>query len=123
MGRLVSGNYVLTEDEIKDIANMYHLWKRRKFTNTKIFGKKSATTDQEIKEHEGIIVPSRYVGRNSQVISDESTEIMIEKISSQINENFEESKRLEGCIKKVLGDINMNSEEPFLILLDYILRN
>ena len=111
MGRLVTRKLrVLDEDEIKDVANMYHLWKsEEKFDEYQdIPGKcKSATIDQEIKEHDQIIVPGRYVGRNIQIESDESTEIMIEKISSQINENFEESKRLEGRIKKVLGDLNI----------------
>ena len=101
---------VLNEDEIKDVAKMYHLWKsEEKFDQyLDIPGKcKSATTEQEIREHDEIIVPGRYVGRKRQMKSNEATEKMIEKISSHVKENFEESKRLEKRIKKVLGDLNI----------------
>lgn len=116
MGEMVDRKHrELSSDDIKKIADTYHNYRNKgnevsiengkvnNYEDVKGFCK-VATLD-EIKENDYILTPGRYVGiedvKDDGVPFDEKMKL----ITSELNELFEESRRLEDEIRANLGGI------------------
>lgn len=95
----------LTDEEIHKIASTYHAWRGEggKYEDIKGFCK-SAKLD-EIRKHEHVLTPGRYVGAEDIEEDMEQFDEKMRKLKSELAEQFKKSKELEEEIKKNLGSI------------------
>lgn len=92
-------------DDIQKLAGTFHAWKH------KIGGKggyadepgfcKAATLD-DIRKHDYVLTPGRYVGAAEQEEDDEPFEEKMARLTAQLDEQFAESARLEKVIRENL---------------------
>ncbi|RAK17365.1 type I restriction enzyme M protein [Anoxybacillus vitaminiphilus] len=92
----------LTDEDIKKIAETYHNWRNinGQYEDIKGFCK-SATLD-EVREHEYVLTPGRYVGIVDMENDDVPFEEKMAALTSELSELFAKSRRLEDEIRKNL---------------------
>lgn len=101
----------LTAEDVCKIACTYQTWRSKdrfdQYEDERGFCK-ATTTENEIKEHEYIIVPGRYVGAPPLPDDGEPFEEKMKRLTSELGEHFAESRRLEDEIRKNLGDLGFD---------------
>ena len=97
----------LTDDEIGKIASTYHAWRGEggKYEDVKGFCK-SVKIDEIAKKHGYVLTPGRYVGTEEIEEDEELFEEKMEKLKSELEEQFKKSKELEEEIKRILEGLN-----------------
>lgn len=94
----------LNDDEIKRIADTYHAWrgelKGKKYKDVAGFCKVAKL--DEIRKHNHILTPGRYVGIEEQEEDMEPFEEKMKRLTSQLADQFKKSKELEEEIKRNL---------------------
>jgi type I restriction enzyme M protein len=106
MGKMIDRRHrVLTDEDIKKISDTYHAWrsKNSKYEDVKGFCK-SAKLD-EIKKHNFILTPGRYVGIEEEEEDPEVFDEKMKRLTKELGEQFEKSHELEEEIKKNLKGI------------------
>jgi type I restriction enzyme M protein len=105
----------LTDEEVKRIAGMYHLWRgeksvrpehvdeRTEYTNIPGFCK-SATLD-EIRKHGYVLTPGQYVGAEVQNANGESFDEKMKTLSAQLREQIAEGNNLNASIDANLREL------------------
>ncbi len=102
MGRLVDRTHrELTQEEIRQIADVYHAWKQGKGYEDKPGWWKSATIE-DIRKNDYVLTPGRYVGVEEKEDDAIPFEQKMAALTAQLYEQFEESHRLEAEIRKNL---------------------
>jgi type I restriction enzyme M protein len=106
MGTMVTRKHrELSDEEIQRICDTYHNWRDGKQDYEDIQGFcKSAEMDQ-IREHEYILTPGRYVGIEAEEEDDEPFDDKMTRLTGELAEMFVKSHELEEEIKKRLGGI------------------
>lgn len=107
MGTMINRrNRELTDDDIKKIADTYHNWRG---TNGSEYqdapGFCKLVTTNEIAEQDYILTPGRYVGSEAIEEDDEVFEEKMKKLTTELNQQFAESHKLEEQIKENLKSI------------------
>ncbi len=94
----------LTDEEIAKIARTYHAWRGEEGSGEykDVPGFCKSATLEEIREHDYILTPGRYVGVEIQEEDDEVFEEKMAELTAKLYEQFEEAHRLEAEIKKNL---------------------
>ncbi len=105
LGRMVDRTHrELTDEDIAHIADTYHAWRGGKnsaeYVDVSGFCK-SATLD-EVRKHDYILTPGRYVGAQPRKEDGEPFEEKMERLVSQLQEQMAESSRLDALIEKNL---------------------
>ena len=96
-------NSELTEEESKKIYSTYHSWRDNK--NYKdIEGFCKSASIEEIRSHDYVLTPGRYVGIEEIFDDGISFEEKMKKLTSELSDLFKKSKELEEKIKKNLKD-------------------
>src|SRR5690606_15291477 len=94
----------LTTEDIRKIADTYLNWQKgENYKDVQGFCK-SASID-EIREHDYILTPGRYVGIEEEEEDGEPFEEKMERLTSTLAEQFRKSRELEEEIRKQLGGI------------------
>ena len=104
----------LTDDDIRQIADTYHAWRGDPFPPPQagegqgggyedVPGFCKAATLDEIRHHNYILTPGRYVGAAEVEEDDEPFEEKMEQLTAQLEAQFAESARLEAAIRENLG--------------------
>ncbi len=95
----------LTEEEIAKISSTYHLWRGEggKYKDVKGFCK--AAKLDEIRKHEHILTPGRYVGTVEEEEDSEKFEEKMGQFAKELGEQFAKSKELESEIRKNLDNL------------------
>ena len=92
-----------SDEDIQKVAQTYHSWKG---TNDKsyedIAGFCKIANLEEVKNNEYILTPGRYVGLADVEEDEEPFEQKMERITSELSEQFAKSKELEDQIRKSL---------------------
>ncbi|MBM3232107.1 SAM-dependent DNA methyltransferase [Candidatus Pacearchaeota archaeon] len=104
-------NKDLTQEEVIKISDTYHAWrgepldsgKQGKYEDVKGFSK-SASLD-EIRKHEHILTPGRYVGITEEADDGEPFEDKMARLTKELAEQFKEGEKLELEIKKNLSGL------------------
>lgn len=105
LGNLVDRKHKdLSEEEILKIANTYHNWRDNKDYKDVDGFCKSALLG-EIKSHDYVLTPSRYVGIEKEEDDVIPFEEKMDRLTSELSDLFEESKSLEEKIKENLWGI------------------
>lgn len=93
-----------TSEDIDKIADTVHAWQRGEGYEDVAGFCKSASLD-EIKKHDFVLTPGRYVGAQEQEDDGEPFAEKMSRLTEQLSEQFAESERLEAEIKQNLGGL------------------
>jgi type I restriction enzyme M protein len=97
----------LSDEEIQKIAGTYHAWRGEKnageYEDVPGFCKSAKT--EEIKENGYVLTPGRYVGAEEIEEDDEPFEEKMQRLTTQLYEQFEEADRLKKDIRKNLEEL------------------
>jgi type I restriction enzyme M protein len=106
MGEMVDRRHrELTIDDVKKISDTYHAWRGEVGNYEDVLGFcKSAKLD-EIRKHNHILTPGRYVGAEEEEEDTEVFEEKMKRLTSELAKQMEEGKRLDEEIKKNLKGI------------------
>jgi len=108
MGRLVDRIHrELSDEEIARIAGTYHAWRGEagagEYKDIPGFCKSAAT--EEIAAHGYVLTPGRYVGAEEVEDEGEPFEEKMARLTAQLEEQFQESAKLEAAIRDNLQEI------------------
>lgn len=97
----------LSDEDIKKIADTYHAWRGQKEAGTyeDVAGFCKAAALEEVREHEYILTPGRYVGLEVSEEDSEPFEEKMQRLTEELAEQFAKSRELEERIRKNLGGI------------------
>lgn len=118
LGRLIDRVHrELTDEEIQRLADTYHAWRGDRISPLALSGRgvggegpkyadipgfcKSATTD-EIAAHGFVLTPGRYVGAEDVADDDEPFDEKMRRLVTTLNQQFDESDKLEAAIRSNL---------------------
>ncbi|KTC03049.1 MULTISPECIES: class I SAM-dependent DNA methyltransferase [Pseudomonas syringae group] len=93
-----------TLDDIQKVAETFHAWQHGKSYEDVPGFCYSASLD-DIRKHEHVLTPGRYVGAEEQEDDGEVFADKMARLTAQLAEQFEESAKLEGEIKKNLAGL------------------
>ena len=106
LGELIDRRHrELSEDDINKIADTYHQWRNQDGKYEDIKGFCKSATLEEVKEHEYVLTPGRYVGIEEAEDDGVSFEEKMEDMTSELAKLFAKSRQLEEEIRKNLGGI------------------
>ncbi|MNK72505.1 putative type I restriction enzymeP M protein [compost metagenome] len=92
------------EDDIQKVADTFHAWQHDDgYADTPGFCYSASLDD--IRKHEHVLTPGRYVGTEAQEEDGEVFADKMTRLTTQLAEQFGESARLEGEIKKNLAGL------------------
>ena len=94
----------LSDEDIKKIANTYIAWQNEDGYED-VQGYCKVASIDEIKEHDYILTPGRYVGIEEVEDDDEPFEEKMERLTTTLANQFKKSRELEEEIRKQLGGI------------------
>ena len=94
----------LSDEDIKKIANTYIAWQNEERYED-VQGYCKVASIDEIKEHDYILTPGRYVGIEEVEDDDEPFEEKMERLTTTLANQFKKSRELEEEIRKQLGGI------------------
>jgi type I restriction enzyme M protein len=97
----------LTDEEITRIADAYHSWRAEKDSGkyADISGFCKSARSDEIAAHGYVLTPGRYVGAKESEEDDESFESKFSRLTTKLEDQFEEDVRLQESIRRVLQGI------------------
>lgn len=95
----------LNDEDIKRIADTYHNYRNVNADYEDIQGFCKAAKLEEVREHEYVLTPGRYVGIEEAEDDGVPFEEKMEALASELGELFEKSRSLEDEIRKNLGAI------------------
>ncbi|MDB1954225.1 class I SAM-dependent DNA methyltransferase [Clostridium tertium] len=94
----------LNDDDIKEVAKVYHAYKKSEgYEDKQGFCKKA--TLEEIRANDYILTPGRYVGIEEAEDDGEPFDEKMDRLTKTLSEQFKRSKELEEEIRKQLGGI------------------
>jgi type I restriction enzyme M protein len=97
----------LTDDDIRKIADTYHAWQGDKTAGDyeDMPGFCKSATIEEIRKHNHILTPGRYVGVPPQEDEDEPFTEKMKRLTAELKKQMEESEKLDKLIWANLEDI------------------
>lgn len=106
LGKMINRkNRELTDDDISKVTDTYHNWKKQDGSYNDIAGFCKAAKIDEIREHDFVLTPGRYVGSEEVEDDDEAFEEKMKRLAAELNEQFEKSHELEENIRNNLNKI------------------
>ena len=95
----------MTDEELKQIYETYHNWRDEKENYEDILGFCKSASLEEVRGHEYILTPGRYVGIEQVEDDGEPFEEKMTRLTEELSEMFAKSHHLEDEIRKRLGAI------------------
>jgi len=93
-----------TVDDIQKIADTFHAWQQGDgYEDVPGFCKSASL--EEVRKHEHVLTPGRYVGTAEQEEDGEPFADKMQRLTAQLAEQFAESARLETEIRKNLAGL------------------
>ncbi|MCT8869589.1 class I SAM-dependent DNA methyltransferase [Shewanella xiamenensis] len=98
-----------TQDDIQKVADLYHAWKTGAEINGVAYedqaGFCKSATLEEIKKHDFVLTPGRYVGATEELDDGIPFGEKMSTLTAKLSEQFAESAMLEAVIKKNLAGL------------------
>lgn len=91
-----------TGGDIQKVADTFHAWRRGE-AYADVPGFCYSATLDEIRKHEHVLTPGRYVGAEAQAEDGEAFADKMKRLTAQLQSQFEESAKLEKAIKTNLA--------------------
>lgn len=95
----------LADEDISKIADVYHAWRNKDAEYEDQPGFVKAATLEEIKHHDFVLTPGRYVGTEEAEKDDEPIREKIERLTSELFAEFEKGHQLEDVVRERLRDL------------------
>lgn len=100
----------LTAEDIKKVADTYHAWRGELIEGKKVeyedvLGFCKSVKIAEIRKHNHILTPGRYVGFEEEEEDEEEFNEKMKRLTKELVEQMKESERLDKEIKKNLGSL------------------
>ena len=97
----------LTEEEVARIARTYHAWRGEKNAGKygDIPGFCSSATLEEIRKHNHVVTPGRYVGAEAQEDDGEQFEEKMKRLAATLREQMAEGHKLDAAIEANLKEL------------------
>lgn len=112
LGKMINRrNRELTEEDIAKVAKAYHDFKAQNGEYQDVAGFAKVATLEEIKEHDHVLTPGRYVGSEEVEEDDEAFADKMERLTAELHEQFAKSHELEAKIKENLAKIEAINNE------------
>ena len=104
----------LTDEEIGRIAGTYHAWRGEKEAGKyeDLPGFCRTVTLDEIKQHEYLLTPGRFVGAEDVEDDDEPIEEKMKRLTARLEEQFRDNTRLEKLIRESLQGLESQFATP-----------
>lgn len=100
-----------TPDDIQKIADTFHAWQQGEGYADEAGFCFGATLD-DIRKHEHVLTPGRYVGAAEQEDDGEPFADKMQRLTTQLAQQFAESAKLEAAIKKNLAGLGYGEQQP-----------
>jgi type I restriction enzyme M protein len=97
---------VLDEEDITKIAGTYHAWRNHDGKYEAIPGFAKAASLDEIREHDFILAPGRYVGTEEAEADDEPIDEKIDRLVKELFAEFDRGRELEEEVRRALEALN-----------------
>lgn len=97
-------------DDIARVAGTFHAWKRGEPVDEPGYAK--AATLDNIRSHEHVLTPGRYVGAAAQEDDGEPFDAKMARLTATLSEQFAESARLEAAIRQNLAGLGYPLKNP-----------
>ena len=97
----------LTEEDIALIAGSYHAWRNHDGGYEDIAGFSKSVAIQQIAEHDFVLTPGRFVGMQDVELDNEDLNRKIQRLSSELLEEFDRSQSIQQDIKQVLKKLGV----------------
>lgn len=114
LGRLENRvNRIFDDADIKKIAETYHAWKQTGETEKEyedVLGFCKSAILAEVRSHDYILTPGRYVGAETAEDDDEVFTERMARLTKELSAQFEESANLEKEIKQNLASVGFQFE-------------
>lgn len=109
LGHMVTRrNRELSAEDIARIAKVYHSFKTRNSEYEDVAGFCKVATLDEIKEHDYVLTPGRYVGSEAVEEDDEAFAEKMQRLTAELDTQFVKSHELERKIRENLKKINLS---------------
>lgn len=95
----------LTVEDIKKISDTYHAWRGEKGNYEDVLGFCKSSTLAEIRKHNHILTPGRYIGFEKEEEDDEAFEEKMNRLVSELADQFKKSNEVDKEIKINLGEL------------------
>ena len=106
LGKMITRrNRELSPEEIAQVAKAYHDFKTQNGEYEDTPGFTKVATLEEIKEHDYVLTPGRYVGSEAVEEDDEAFAEKLQRLTTELHEQFAKSHELEDKIKENLAKI------------------
>ena len=106
MGKMIDRRHKeFSDEDIKKISDTYHAWRGESGKYTEVKGFCKAVKLDEIRKHEHILTPGRYVGTEDAEEDNEKFDEKMKRLTEELSGQFKKSKELEDEIKKNLKGI------------------
>jgi type I restriction enzyme M protein len=108
LGRMIDRVHrEVTEEDIAKIADTYHAWRGDKDAGKykNILGFCKSATLNEIRTHDHVLTPGRYIGAEEAKDDTEPFEQKMKRLAAALEGQFAESAKLEKAILKNLGTL------------------
>lgn len=106
MGQMIDRRHRdLSDEDVKKIADTYHAWRGESGEYIDVKGFCKAATLEEIRKHEHILTPGRYVGIEEVEEDDEEFDEKMKRLTSELSEQMKKGQELDGEIRKNLEGI------------------
>lgn len=99
-------NKEFTTEDIAKISETYHHWRTQDGEYEDVAGFCKVATKEEIAEHDYVLTPGRYVGSEAVEEDDEAFEAKMQRLTSELSQQFTQSHDLEKQIKDNLKKIS-----------------
>lgn len=94
------------DTDIAQVADAYHAWRGTNDDQYEdVAGFCKVAKLEEVREHDYILTPGRYVGLEAVEDDGEPFEEKMERLTRELSEQFKESEKLESQIREALGGI------------------
>ena len=97
-------------EDVAKVANTFHAWKRGEPVDVPGYAKAAMLAD--IRKHDYVLTPGRYVGAAAQEDDGEAFEDKMARLTATLSEQFTESARLEVAIRKNLAGLGYPLKAP-----------
>jgi type I restriction enzyme M protein len=93
----------LTDADIAQIADTYHAWRNHDGDYENVPGFAKAATLDEIKKHDFVLTPGRYVGTEDAEVDAEPAADKIARLTTELYTEFDRGRELEDLVRSRLG--------------------
>ena len=114
MGRMVDRTHrELTDEDIARITGTYHAWRHKEKPGTyaDVPGFCKNATLENVRDHDHILTPGRYVGVENQEEDDEPFEEKMNSLTAELREQTAEARRLDDAIEANLAALGFGDKE------------